>query len=127
MPNHDTTLLTVTAKDDTPDAINALIRFSNTCQRFDADPELTLCLTDIFDPMPDKYRDTVSGSNPVYADDGLTWYEWATEHWGTKWGTYEEQIVEITDDRITIEFQSAWNPPMRFLRRLDQPLGDRRR
>ncbi len=33
-----------------------------------------------------------------------TWYDWRREHWGTKWNSYENSVI----DANTIAFETAW-------------------
>lgn len=42
-----------------------------------------------------------------------SWYEWCPANWGTKWGTYDLNVTELTGDGlpVLIEFQCAWSPP----------------
>ncbi len=42
-----------------------------------------------------------------------SWYEWQTNNWGTKWGTYRTKVSVLGGDGspVLIEFQSAWGPP----------------
>ena len=35
-----------------------------------------------------------------------TWYEWAPEHWGTKWNAYN---IVVSENQV--EFDTAWNSP----------------
>lgn len=49
-------------------------------------------------PMPPEYNYTVSGSHPITADDGNTWYEWANEHWGVKWPDSDTRLVSIDSE-----------------------------
>ena len=41
------------------------------------------------------------------------WYDWANQHWGTKWGCYAQQMVDIFEagDQATAQmsFQTAWS------------------
>jgi hypothetical protein len=53
------------------------------------------------DPMPEEIKNTSSPS------DTPNWYNWALEHWGTKWGDVETQLHE---EECVLEFQSAWSP-----------------
>lgn len=43
----------------------------------------------------------------------VTWYDWCTKNWGTKWGTYSLKVYKLGGDGspILIEFQTAWGPP----------------
>ena len=69
--------------------------------------------------------------NPMFADKGAitkkmskdwierfgadNWYDWTCNHWGTKWGAYDSQLVvaELPDrdgyDMAEIRFQTAWS------------------
>lgn len=70
-----------------------------------------LHLLDTFVPMPEKYEGTVEGSESRPADDGLTWYAWQRKNWGTKWGDCEGSVLERTDDRLVLQFETPWGPP----------------
>ena len=41
------------------------------------------------------------------------WYDWANQHWGTKWGCYDQQMVDVFEagDQATAQmsFQTAWS------------------
>lgn len=132
MPNHDRTRLHVTTRDDASEAIEELMAFVTTYRNVDGYAPLnkpglveawsgkplaerleTPCLSHAFAPMPIEVRDTMEGT-ARRTHNGETWRTWAIAHWGTKWGTYQESH-EITDDRIVIEFDSAWEPPWTLL------------
>jgi hypothetical protein len=56
--------------------------------------------------------------NPKEQDeyDGGGWYEWRIENWGTKW--QPDTIYydyKKGDKSITIEFDTAWSPPITWL------------
>ena len=40
-----------------------------------------------------------------------TWYDWAINHWGTKWGCYDGSVEEVSAGVLEAMFLSAWNPP----------------
>ncbi len=48
-------------------------------------------------------------------------YSWSVENWGTKWDVSgnDIQIVQIDEDRIIIEFDTAWGPPIAFYKTLE--------
>jgi hypothetical protein len=50
---------------------------------------------------------------PEPADVGDNWYEWNVSNWGTKWDV-DVYVTEDTDASVTITFDSAWAPPVRF-------------
>ncbi len=133
MPNHYTTILTVTAPD--PANAQSLLDFVEKYTNLDgydavsppgeldffgqpiAERLTEPCLSHAFHPMPLEYKGTVEGTNRETAADGKTWYDWARENWGTKWGTYDEYHM-VSDDRIVITMMSAWCPPYRLFERL---------
>lgn len=64
--------------------------------------------------------------NPLYANEDLyekgsiyvknyekygaaTWYDWCSEHWGTKWNAYSSGISDTDPDALF--FLTAWCPP----------------
>lgn len=47
-----------------------------------------------------------------------TWYEWANEHWGTKWNAGECQIEDVGNGKVEINFDTAWCPPEGILAEL---------
>lgn len=51
-----------------------------------------------FIPMPDSVRNT-----PRERD-------WAISAWGTKWGAYECEELEVTDSVLEYIFSTAWSP-----------------
>lgn len=77
------------------------------------------CLCRVVMPMPENVEQVPATMYP----DGTTererrgepadWYEWANEHWGTKWGTYDMEAIDLGGDGspVAIKFQSAWGPP----------------
>ena len=61
-----------------------------------------------FVPMPKELINTISPwEHP-------NWYDWALENWGTKWDITAYLVSEI-DDELIYEFDSAWNPPIKWL------------
>jgi hypothetical protein len=88
-----------------------------------------------FVPLPAELKDTVSGSygDPVeqaklqaQIDANLekhgyaTWYEFCINEWGTKWDVsgYDDGIVALTENSITLLFDTAWSPPIAWYERL---------
>ncbi len=50
------------------------------------------------------------------AEKGLVdWYSWNSENWGTKWDACETN-VEIQDKTVLIGFDTAWAPPIEWLK-----------
>ena len=50
-------------------------------------------------------------------DDIEDWYSWNVNNWGTKWDTNAE-IIEVTEDSISLSFDTAWAPPIAFYDKL---------
>jgi hypothetical protein len=49
------------------------------------------------------------------------WYNSNVEYWGCKWDvSYEDANINYSDDSITMSFDSAWSPPVRFIERLGE-------
>lgn len=47
-----------------------------------------------------------------------TWYEWAINNWGTKWGACGYEHGRIADNKFV--FQTAWNPPHPIMTKLSE-------
>jgi hypothetical protein len=39
------------------------------------------------------------------------WYNWRLDNWGTKWNSYDCDLVEEDSDRLEYVFFTAWSPP----------------
>lgn len=71
----------------------------------------------------EKMRSIYSQSDIELADIGLkylsnsvhyqasNWYVWCCKNWGTKWNSYELNII----NKDCIQFKTAWNPPVPVL------------
>jgi hypothetical protein len=49
-------------------------------------------------------------------------YGWSVENWGVKWDVSGDDInvVQYDEDRVLIEFDTAWGPPIEFYRHLEE-------
>ena len=106
MPNHYTTIAICSPG------------YDFNCDEFN-EKHATTCLCSVVMPMPEHVAQIPATLYP----DGTTeswrrgestnWYQWAIEHWGTKWGTYKMRSFPLGGDHmpIAIKFQSAWSPP----------------
>jgi len=57
-------------------------------------------------PMPKELEDTTSPS------EGMNWYSWRLEHWGTKWDAGEAYgDIDVEGDTLSLSFDTAWGPP----------------
>lgn len=48
------------------------------------------------------------------------WYDWRIDNWGTKWNTYDHEVLDESEDTYEVEFSTAWAPPevaIHYLRR----------
>jgi len=50
---------------------------------------------------------------PRPAGEEESWYDWNVSNWGTKWDV-DVYVTEDTDESVTLSFDSAWAPPVRF-------------
>ena len=41
----------------------------------------------------------------------LSWLDWNTKHWGTKWNSYETELRKEAPGELVVAFQTAWSPP----------------
>ena len=48
------------------------------------------------------------------------WYEWELENWGTKWGACNVDYVMYDKNRIGYNFDSAWSPPIMFIKNVSK-------
>ena len=75
----------------------------------DADDETGLL--NAMHPMPRELHDTDADGS-----EGLNWYNWRVENWGTKWEVSSEGLEFIDNGDGTAEitgwFDSAWAPPI---------------
>jgi hypothetical protein len=52
-------------------------------------------------------------------DYGYTnWYEWRIHNWGTKWDASETIIITNESDELYIGFDTAWAPPINWLKKV---------
>jgi hypothetical protein len=104
----------MTVRATAPEHATELVAFATRLRQGVADDSLNLLQT--FVPMPDKYEGTVEGTNRKTADDGQTWYNWQIQRWGVKWGDCKGEILDATDDRVTLWFSTPWGPPVEGLK-----------
>ena len=68
-----------------------------------------------FVPMPKALEDTTP------PDDEPNWYFWRINNWGTNWDVSQDNdisdshISKIKDNSVTLQFVTAWSPPLRWL------------
>ena len=52
-----------------------------------------------------------------------SWYSWRYSNWGTKWDIGETQSVSVDGSTLSVSFDTAWTPPIPFLRYLHEKYG----
>ncbi len=77
-----------------------------------------------------NYADMVRLGEQIKENERLygakTWYEWCCKNWGTKWSASEVELRGRTADGVTIDFKTAWNPPLPVIRKLSEMFPGRR-
>lgn len=139
MPNHFTTVLTVTG----PEA--ALKEFVNRLPPRPvegSEVESPIFSCEEFLPMPPELEDSfepkgeVGKHAPFGGPEGHVsiqsnhpeaierrkrnvekygapyWYDWRVNVWGTKWDTYSHGQTTVTPNEFETSFETAWSPPM---------------
>lgn len=53
------------------------------------------------------------------------WYDWRVKNWGTKWDVYPDSASRDdydyeTDNEINIDFDTAWAPPLEWLKKVSK-------
>jgi len=51
------------------------------------------------------------------------WYFWRLENWGSKWDA-QEPYVEEDENGLTINFDTAWSPPIPYIRQVARMFPD---
>lgn len=74
-----------------------------------------ICFENIVPPPDDPaYRDEPSQKEAQNSPNW--WYTWNVENWGTKWGSYDTELI----DERTIQFDTAWSPPLPVIETLSK-------
>ena len=97
MPNHCFNDLIIAGNEEDVQAFAALL--FDVEHNGDPIPE-PFSLLDTFVPIPDDVAATTNG-----------WYEWSIRNRGTKWPEYNKRVVEVSDRKIRLRFDTAWAPP----------------
>lgn len=57
---------------------------------------------------------------PYYPYPNGNWdYDWCVDNWGTKWDVCE-QVHNRNDENFFVSFDSAWSPPIEWLKKVQQ-------
>ena len=58
---------------------------------------------------------------PMPDNQGLDWYDWNIEHWGTKWDVQDvESDLDLATQTLTLHYRTAWSPPIKLLQYLSE-------
>lgn len=108
MPNHVTTGLTIASedKDKLKELVKKTIKNNNT--EFDFNGII---------PSPDN-KETGS-CNREHEEGVICWYDWNIENWGTKWNAYNFKLHKLENNKVTVEFDTAWSEPVQIFEELE--------
>ena len=82
--------------------------------------------TKIF-PEPDYDKIAVKPTFPKEKGDDFrmpSWWDWRVQNWGTKWNSYDCEVIEIDDEQIEYRFSTAWSPPEGVIEKLREQYPD---
>ena len=48
------------------------------------------------------------------------WYDWAKNHWGTKWNAYDVEICQDDESILQVDFLTAWDSPRGVVEKLSK-------
>lgn len=54
------------------------------------------------------------------------WYDWCVKNWGTKWDAGEASIYEHSEEEAEIVFDTAWGPPIEWVKIVELKYPDLR-
>jgi len=46
------------------------------------------------------------------------WYDWAKDHWGTKWNAYDVEICQNEESTLQVDFTTAWDSPREIVEKI---------
>ena len=128
MPNHCFNKVTISVGDADEKSLEILVDTLKSKENetdFDFDAIL---------PMPPELED-VDWSEAEEMNDIIrarykkehgsdNWYDWRVNNWGTKWNSYNCEIVEHEDDYVVYTFDTAWGPPTGVIEALREQCPD---
>ncbi len=70
-------------------------------------------------PIPEAYKNTHEGTNPVYVPSQIseqnggcrTWYDWQLVHWGCKWGDCRTKMIRRSKTNVVYSTSFPWSLP----------------
>lgn len=119
MPNHVTSICTVTGPSETVATFiekhvvtDTLHPAMNPKQLPVFDVRTVITRPAILDQTSSPARPGCPFAKQAKEETGFdNWYDWSLANWGTKWGTYDFKERERADGKYVFEFQSAWSFP----------------
>lgn len=82
------------------------------------------------DKMPEEIKNTTSPNRDAESRIEMKqkygaedWYDWACQHWGTKWNVIPKETL-INSELQTMEFNTAWATPIEFFQSLSKKYPD---
>lgn len=99
-----------------------LKEFKNAVKDVNSDGDVLPLSLEKLHPIPKELDGTQSPPDKKnkeliekYGSDN--WYDWCINNWGTKWDvSNSSSIVSQSADQIKYHFDSAWSPPIEWLR-----------
>ena len=61
-------------------------------------------------------------TKPVTKDQA--WWDWRVQNWGTKWNSYDCEVIEMDDEQVEYTFSTAWSPPEGVIEKLREQYPD---
>ncbi len=68
------------------------------------------------------FPDIRGNNEPVKKDHA--WWDWRVQNWGTKWNSYDCEVIEMDDDQVEYTFSTAWSPPEGVIEKLREQYPD---
>ena len=132
MPNHVQSIISISGTKESVERVKNRIlvteeyiselneRNKNLADDFKiAIPKLgTLTMNRLIPKPTNIYQGMLSNVEEEKYGEENCWYVWNINHWGTKWDAYEQEINMNGDDVMTIMFQTAWNAPIPYMKKL---------
>jgi len=80
-------------------------------------PDALHCDAGFFGEGTDKEKEMLAIYASNKANHGYAhWYDWQVANWGTKWDARVEDFQDENPKDVMIYFDTAWSPPVEFLR-----------
>jgi Ferredoxin-like domain in Api92-like protein len=99
-------------------SIDDIARFKQTCIGVVFEGEQAQLDFNKITPMP-VFSDQETSVDGPYRD-RPAWYNWACEHWGTKWNATHFWVERDEDGHYDCGFDTAWSPPVPIWEKLGE-------